>query len=72
MFNKRSTMLVNTLKVYFKKVKSVMSVDFYREDNSRQILNIHIHVLLLSNITADKVNLIIPILHTFTKLMILK
>ena len=61
-------MLVNTLKVYFKKVKSVMSVDFYREDNSRQILNI----LLLSNITADKVNLIIPILHTFTKLMILK
>ena len=65
-------MLVNTLKVYFKKVKSVMSVDFYREDNSRQILNIHIHVLLLSNITADKVNLIIPILHTFTKLMILK
>ena len=68
MFNKRSTMLVNTLKVYFKKVKSVMSVDFYREDNSRQILN----KLLLSNITADKVNLIIPILHTFTKLMILK
>ena len=61
-------MLVNTLKVYFKKVKSVMSVDFYREDNSRQILNI----LLLSNITADKVNLIIPILHTFTKLMIPK
>ena len=61
-------MLVNTLKVYFKKVKSVMSVGFYREDNSRQILNI----LLLSNITADKVNLIIPILHTFTKLMILK